>query len=174
MKRLGWPVLLTCLTWVLTPGCRTAGPPGGVLPNADKYTIHILVERGAVNGLSDSEFKQREQVRTSLEKELASVLSRRGGFKTQAIKAVNQFPATVNQYLLQVTVTRYNAGSRSARITVGAGEGDTGLDVHYELSGNGPGTLMSANDTVSGARDGSACVRKVSEDLMAAVTNKLR
>jgi hypothetical protein len=174
MKRVVRGMILSGLLLILVPGCRTAGPPGGALPNADKYTINVLVQPGATSGLGAADLKLREQVRSSLEKELVSVLSRRGGFKSFAIKAVSQFSATADQYLLLVTITGCSAGSKSAKIAVGAGQGDAALDVHYELSGNSPGALMSANDSVSAARDSSSCVRKVSEDLMAAVTSKLR
>lgn len=155
-------------------GCRTPHVPGGVLPDAGQYTIHVLVEPGGPAGVPAAEMKQREQVCAYMEKDLVNVLNKRGGYQAQAIRSRSQFTGMLNQYLLAVKIARYDPGSKAARVVVGYGAGSTSLDIHYEFYGGAPSPLIAANDGVGSGRDWNFCVRKLNENMLAAVTAKLR
>jgi len=170
---------------VLGVGCRSSGfrdpldasgarDDGGKLADAGKYVIYVVAEGGATESLSSVDAKQREQVRAQLGKEMVSLLTRRGGYKAQTIRSRDSYNGVLGEYLLVVSIARYAPGSKAARMMGGQGSSDTVLDVRYEFYGGSTTPLLTATENASSGWDWSSCVRKIGENILSAVSNKLR
>ncbi len=144
------------------------------LPNAGRYTIHVLAETGADAALSDRQIRQREQVRAWMERDLVNLLRKRGRYQARAIAARDQFTPGPNAYLLHVRIDRYHAGSKFARAAVGYGAGAASLDTVYDLYGEGDTPILTGKQGVGSSRDWYQCVRKVNELTLDDITRKLR
>ena len=181
MKSFCCAVLPAVLLLAAVSGCRTGGPAGSPtappskLPDAGKYTIYVMTSTGSIQGLDAQEYKQREQVREYMEKEMISLLSKRGGFKAQAVRRQSEFRGALNEYLLSIQIVRYDAGNKATRMLSGYGDaGAASLDIRYEIYGSSPTAILSTPDGVGSGRDWNYCVRKLNENMLKAITAKIR
>ena len=90
-------------------------------------------------------------------------------------------PATMNekQFAMRNQVGEWmekdlNPGSKAARKMVGYGVGATSLDTRAELVDQKGATLLTEEFGVGSSRDWHYSTRKVNEQTVAAVTNRLR
>ncbi len=171
MKR--WLLRFLVLILLAPAGCRTRLAGDGHTRESPKATIYVVTETGA-SPLSDVEAKQREQVRSFLERDLVNVLSRRGRYQARVMRSRGEFTGRPGEYLLRVQIVKYHAGSKAARIVVGFGAGAASLDISYELYGEGANPILTGSDGVGSSRDWRNCARKLNERLLTAVMATLR
>lgn len=119
--------------------------------------------------------QQREnlQMADRMRHDLKNVLDRRGNYRSRLISAPDQYRAGQDEYLLNVTIVRYNSGSKAARIIVGFGAGTATLDIHYEFIDPRGNKLLSKDDGVATSLDWQRLARKLNENILAAVQQSL-
>jgi hypothetical protein len=131
--------------------------------------ISVLMDTGDDN-LSLVKIDQREQLNDWMGRDLVSMLNK-AGYEATLIENRNQYKS--GTYLLKVTIVKYNAGSKAARIIVGYGAGSVGLDTKYELFAPGGNRILSDEHGVGSGRDWTFCARKLNTQTVDAVKNKL-
>jgi len=182
MQKIVQVAALSLLAITLAAGCRSAhsgakaakeDPAPKKLADAGKYTISVLTDLGATEGLSASDLKQRQQVRDGMGPDMVKILTQRGGFKAREISARDQFKAGPDEYLLTIKIVKYNPGSKAARIVVGFGAGSCSLDLHYELFGAEKDPVLSKDDGVGSGLEWTRCVRKLNKNILSAINGTL-
>jgi hypothetical protein len=130
---------------------------------ADK-TISIVFDDGAAS-LDAGHARERGQIGSYMDKDLVRVFARfsKQGYEAALIGSANEFKPAPGSYLLNVTITEYNAGSKAARMFVGFGAGGMNLKVKIELLDQSKKTLLSKEESSFSGRDWRNVVRKVNE-----------
>ncbi|MFO7665822.1 MAG: DUF4410 domain-containing protein [Desulfobacterales bacterium] len=135
-----------------------------------KPKINVLMDIGR-DGLAQAQIDQREQLNDFMGKDLVRMLNK-AGYEASLIENRNQY--TKGTSLLKVTIVRYNAGSKAARIVVGFGAGATSLDTRYELFAPEGNLILSDEHGVGSSMDWTSCARKLNKQTVEAVTGKLK
>jgi len=186
MKRLMLIGLIICLAVVAGCHSRTDAPkakkevkqeekraeaekmPAAV--SADKnLKISVLMDTGDDN-LALEKIDQREQLNAWMGRDLVTMLNK-AGFEASLIENRKQYKS--GTYLLKVTIVKYSAGSKAARIIVGYGAGAVSLDTRYELFAPEGNRILSDEHGVGSGRDWTFCARKLNTQTVNAVKNKL-
>ena len=131
--------------------------------------ISVLMDAGDDN-LALVKIDQREQLNDWMGKDLVTMLNK-AGYDASLIETRNQYKS--GTYLLKVTIVKYNAGSKAARIIVGYGAGSVGLDTKYELFAPEGNRILSDEHGVGSGRDWTFCARKLNTQTVDAIKNKL-
>jgi len=139
---------------------------GGLLARAGER-IAIALDPG-------SNSRESRQMAMRMERDLDNILERRGKYSTRILKSKDEFKKGAGEYLLDVRMTRYNAGSKAARIIVGFGAGSAALDIHYELTGPHGNTLLSRDDGCATSLDWQRLARKLNENILTAIQARFR
>jgi hypothetical protein len=137
---------------------------------ASSYTISVLSDRtSGTEGLTEKQIQQRNQVFDWMERDMVSLLTRRGGYDAAVITSRDAFQPGPGKYLLVTRIVRYNPGAKAARMIVGFGAGAASLDTHFELFGEGKEPLISRDHGVGSGREWVNCCRKLNEQMLTAV-----
>jgi len=131
--------------------------------------ISVLMDAGD-DDLALVKIDQREQLNDWMGRDLVTMLNK-AGYEATLIENRNQYKS--GTYLLKVTIVKYNAGSKAARIIVGYGAGSVGLDTKYELFAPEGNRILSDEHGVGSGRDWTFCARKLNTQTVDAVKNKL-
>jgi len=132
--------------------------------------ISVLMDTGDDN-LALEKIEQRERLNDFMGKDLVRMLNK-AGYEASLIENRSQYkPGT---YLLKVTIVRYNAGSKAARIVVGFGAGAVSLDTRYELFAPEGSRILSDEHGVGSSLDWTSCARKLNKQTVDAVSGKLK
>ena len=145
----------------------------GLAAAASRIVIAVLSDRGDPATMNEKQFAMRNQVGEWMEKDLLKLLSK-AGYEARLIGKAEEFQPAAGQYLLKVAIVSYNPGSKAARMMVGYGAGATSLDTRAELVDQKGATLLTEEFGVGSSRDWHYSTRKVNEQTVAAVTNRLR
>lgn len=132
--------------------------------------ISVLMDIGNDN-LSQTQIDQREQLNGWMGKDLVNMLNK-VGYEANLIENRSQYKS--GAYLLKVTIVRYNAGSKAARIVVGFGAGAVSLDTRYELFAPSGNLVLSDEHGVGSSLDWTSCARKLNNQTLKAVSDKLK
>jgi len=187
MKKSIWIVTLLCL--IIAIGChsRTDAPKAAKevkketqkteantlsesVSTGKKPKMNVLMDMGG-DGLTQAQIDQREQLNDFMGKDLVRMLNK-AGYEASLIENRNQY--TKGTYLLKVTIIRYNAGSKAARIVVGFGAGAVSLDTRFELFAPGGNLVVSDEHGVGSSMDWTSCARKLNKQTVEAVSGKLK
>jgi hypothetical protein len=163
------------MTWLAVAAvclgvCGKAGAGG--YANAANTTVQILFDKSYEAGLADKQIEQRNQVVGTMGPDLVRVLQQRGKYKAALIDSRDAFKPAADTYLLVVKITKYNPGSKGARMMVGYGAGAASLDIRYELFGQGKDAILTKDDGVGSSRDWRNCSRKLNENMLAQLDAK--
>lgn len=131
--------------------------------------ISVLMDTGDDN-LALEKIEQREQLNAWMGRDLVTMLNK-AGFEASLIGNRNQYKS--GTYLLKVTIVKYHAGSKAARMIVGFGAGSVGLDTKYELFAPEGNRILSDEHGVGSGRDWTFCARKLNTQTVDAVKGKL-
>jgi hypothetical protein len=147
-------------------GSRAVRGPGGA-----PLVLDVVLDR-SVGQLPNAE--QVDQVAGWMEPDLHQVLT---NFGYQVVPQGNPqaYQPAPGRFLLIVKITRYNAGSKAARMFVGLGAGAASLAAHYTLFGP-RGPVNEGDISVASGRDWQFCARKVNTqtaDRITALLNAL-
>ncbi len=155
MSRIAAPSVLCALAL-----CITSIPAAQA---ADK-TIQIVFDRGA-EGLDAGHARERNQLGEFMDQDLVRVFARfsKQGYAARLIGSAAEFKPEPGNYLLNVKITEYNAGSKAARIIVGFGAGGMTLKVKIELLDGARKSLLSKEESAFSGRDWRNIARKVNE-----------
>jgi hypothetical protein len=144
------------------------------LPKADRsdknLNISVLMDIGDDN-LSQDQIEQREQLNGWMGKDLVRLLNK-AGYRANLIENRSLYKSSA--YLLKITIVRYNAGSKAARIIVGFGAGAVSLDTRYELFAPSGKLILSDEHGVGSSIEWTSCARKLNKQTLKAVSNKLK
>jgi len=132
-------------------------------------TISVLMDIGDDN-LAQDKIDQRKQLNDFMGKDLVRMLDK-AGYEATLIENRRQHKS--GTYLLKVTIVKYNAGSKAARIVVGFGAGAASLDTRYELFAPGGSRILSDEHGVGSSMDWTSCARKLNKQTVEAVKGKL-
>ncbi len=137
--------------------------------------IFVVVDHSLTNGDDAALSRQLAQISEVMHKEFPRVLDRfaRQGFKGEMLATAEAFKPGDGRYLLKVRITKYNAGSKAARLIVGFGAGGASLDCSYELSRDGRTALLASQTGSFSGREWRNAVRKVEETIVQAVVDHL-
>jgi len=141
-------------------GSKAVRGPGGA-----PVILDVVLDR-SVGQLPNAE--QVDQVAGWMEPDLHQILS---GFGYQVVPQGNPqaYQPAPGRYLLIVKITRYNPGSKAARMFVGLGAGAATLDAHYSLFGV-KGPVNEGDIAVGSGRDWQFCARKVNQQTAERIT----
>lgn len=118
--------------------------------------------------------RENRQMGERMERDLKNILEKRGGYHARILRSRTEYRQMAGEYLLDVRITRYNAGSKAARIVVGFGAGSASLNIHYELIGPGGNVLLSQDDGCGTSLDWQRLARKLNENILAAIQARFR
>lgn len=131
--------------------------------------VYASGERIAILVDSEHQDKATLQMAARLQKDLKNVLTKRGGYDARIFESRNEFRKGEGEYLLHVSLIKYNPGSKAARIIVGFGAGSASLDIHYELISPREKLLLSKDDGCGTSLDWQRIARKLNENILAAI-----
>jgi len=140
------------------------------LSTGKKHTIKVLMDIGG-DGLTQAQIDQRVRLNDFMGKDLVRMLSK-AGYEASLIENRNQY--TKGASLLKVTIVKYNAGSKAARMVVGFGAGAVSLDTRFELFAPGGNLVVSDEHGVGSSMDWTSCARKLNKQTVEAVSGKLK
>ena len=165
-------LLVAALLTLGACGGRQAAP---TLPNGQRLSILVFLDRTVAPETPPEKVQQLQQVHDFMEPDLLSLL-RNAGYDAAAVSGIDAAGAAApGRYILRVQVLSYNAGSKAARMFVGFGAGSARLDSHFELIGPGNQSYVSGSPGVAtGRTDWQRVVRKVNQEIIAAVNLRLR
>lgn len=127
-------------------------------------------ERIAIIVDSQEQNKPTLQMAERLQKDLRNILIKRGGYDARILESRTEFRRGEGEYLIHVTLIKYNPGSKAARIIVGFGAGSASLDIHYELLSSREKVLLSKDDGCGTSLDWQRIARKLNENILASIT----
>lgn len=166
-------LLVAVLIMIVAIGYGCSGTKTVRSSSGEKINIYILSNRGNPEEMTEKQFKWRTDLGQWMEQDLIRLLEGKGGYEASLIQNRNEFRPGPGKYLLTVTIISYNPGSRAARMLVGYGAGATSVNNHYELFGEGNESLLSYDDGVGSSRNWTNVARKLNENALKRVTNKL-
>ncbi len=134
--------------------------------------LYVLVDRNTNKNMTDGEVKNRDQIGDWMDEDLVNLLEKKG-YTTRLIRNRSEFKHAAGAYLLSVRITNYNPGSKAARMFVGYGAGAASMNTHYELYGSGASPILSDDLGVGSGRDWRNVIRKLNEQTIKAVSEKL-
>ncbi|MGB5157013.1 DUF4410 domain-containing protein [Desulfobacterium sp. N47] len=134
------------------------------------HKISVLMDIGDDN-LSQAQIDQRQQLNKWMGNDLVGMLNK-AGYGANLIENRSQYKS--GTYLLKVTIVKYNAGSKAARIVVGFGAGAVSLDTRYELFAPSGNLVLSDEHGVGSSIEWTSCARKLNKQTLKAVTAKLK
>ncbi|MBU1182871.1 MAG: DUF4410 domain-containing protein [Pseudomonadota bacterium] len=132
--------------------------------------ISVLMDTGDDN-IALEKIDQREQLNDWMGRDLVAMLNK-AGYEAALIENSGQYKK--GTYLLKVTIVKYSAGSKAARIIVGYGAGAVSLDTKYELFAPDGNRILSDAHGVGSGRDWTYCARKLNKQTVDAVSDKIR
>lgn len=150
-------------------GGRQSAP---TLPSGQRVAVLVFLDRSVAPETPPEKISQLQEVADFMEPDLLALL-RNAGYDAAVASGPAQ-PAP-GQYTLRVQITEYNGGSKAARMFVGYGAGAARLDTHFELIGpNGQSYTQGSPGASTGRTNWQRVVRKVNQEIVAAVNVRLR
>lgn len=143
------------------------------MPSGEPYPIVVYTQKGIQPDMPPDRVSQLEQLGTAMEEDIMAILDN-AGYAVQRVADPSQAQVGTPRYLLSVTVTNYNAGSKAARMLVGWGAGSAKLETHYELKAPDGSVLTVGDTSVASGRDWRNAVRKVNLQTVDAVNVRMR
>jgi len=138
-----------------------------------KGTIYVIVDRNIKSDQRADKAKAQKQIGDWMEKDLLKVLKKRVGFDAKAIKSASEFKQGKDNYLLNVTIVKYNPGSAAARAWVGFGAGAASMDISYTLKSSQGKKVLSNSDGVGSGASWQRVARKLNENMAREVKLKV-
>ena len=146
---------------------KESSPPP--VSGSKNLKISVLMDIGDVDQ-AQAKIDQREQVNDWMGRDLVNMLNK-AGYEASLIENSAQYKK--GTYLLKVTIIKYNAGSKAARIIVCYGAGTVSLDTTYGLFAPEGNRILSDEHGVGSGRDWTFCARKLNTQTVDAVKGKL-
>lgn len=165
MTRLGMTTL-AAVAVLATTGCASLSAAKG--PGGETLTLAVAFQRTAELRNVD----QVQQVTDFMQPDLERMLTD-AGYVVERLADAAAFQPGPNRYLVVVRITRYNPGSKAARMMVGWGAGALVLDTDFELHAGPGATLLAEKSSVGSGRDWPQAARKTNQQVAKAVTNRL-
>lgn len=161
-------LVLGLLAWSACGG-RHAAP---TMPNGKPLAVLVFMDRTLAPETPPEKASQLQEVADFMEPDLLAVLR---DFGYDAAVASGAVSPVEGQYTLRVQITEYNGGSKAARMFVGFGAGAARLESHFELIGpNGASYTSGSPGASTGRTSWQRVVRKVNQEIVAAVNMRLR
>jgi len=165
------------LSVMLVFGCKTTQSTSSKSvskPVAPKksVSIYVLVDRGYKADMNAYMKSQNNSVGIWMENDLVKIL-KKAGYKPYLIQNRKAYKPGPEKYLLKVTITKFGGGTPGARMAMRWGAGVETLDTRYELFGRSSKPLLKENHETSSSRGWRRCARKLNQDTVQAVTDRL-
>lgn len=166
--RAGGLLVLALLAFTACGG-RQSAP---TLPSGKRVAVLLFLDRTVAPETPAEKATQLQEVADFMEPDLLAVL-RSSGYDAAVVSGVAQ--PVEGQYTLKVQITEYSGGSKAARMFVGFGAGAARLESHFELIGpNGESYTQGSPGASTGRTNWQRVVRKVNQEIVAAVNVRLR
>ncbi len=169
MKQKSVVTFVIAIIAVVGCGPSVQAPVG---PGGQKVMMQVVFDRG-LEGKTDDQINQLDQLGEYMGSNLVAQLNDTG-YAAQLIGSKEEFAAAPGKYLLFVKVVNYNPGSKAARMLVGFGAGTCTLDLHFELYGQESAPLISTDHGRASSWDWDKLARKLNEDLIITVTDRIK
>ena len=142
-------------------------------PDGSPIAMLVHIDDGLTSD-DPARVNQRKEVASYLENDLLKVLARTGYTATRSEDP--SAAAGPGRHLLRVKIVRYDAGSKAARILVGAGAGAASIETHFELIGDQGTPLVTGDPEASSGFGGdwNDAVRTANEQTVKAINDGLR
>ncbi len=159
--------------------------PGLKAPKVEdgKIQVFALVDRGVEGEADVDKVKQRDQVGTWMEGDLAN-LFRKNGYDFQQIASEEDFVPAAHRFLLKVKVLSYHPGNKGARVAgalVGGWSGaamaqaaEARLAANFQLIGPDGALVSGDTNQGSGTGDWNVAVRNVNVVVIKSVAKKIQ
>ena len=165
-------LLLIGLVISMLAGCVGPKIKAPIAKDGGSYQVAVLYNRGIKDDMTEPQIEQLNQLGKWAERDLLWMM-KNAGYQARQIQDQAEFDPTSGEYLLSVRVTRYNPGSKAARIIIGFGAGATSLERSYELYGSSSEPLLSKKHGVGSSNDWSAVVQKLNREMIDEVSRIL-
>lgn len=148
--------------------CGGAGRHALTRSDGGPIEVFYFVDYGIKDTTPGDKAEQLKQVGSFLDKQVQRHLTA-VGFKSIGLDDPNVFVPEAERYLVMVTISAYNAGSKAARYFVGGGVGAASLAIHYALFADGKAPIYEDDFVSSGgtswanAGDWTACAADVAK-----------
>ncbi|MGA9520629.1 MAG: DUF4410 domain-containing protein [Myxococcaceae bacterium] len=137
-------------------------------PTGERIAVAVIFELDpAVRNMD-----QVEQVIGFMQPDLERIL-RGAGYVVKRGTTRGEFTPSPNHYAVVIRVTRYDPGSKAARMMVGLGAGTLVLDTQNELLGAPENVLFQSNSSVGSSRDWNNAARKINLQVAREITSFL-
>lgn len=149
-------------------------PKAPTTPSGQRLAVMVFLDRTVPPETDPAKAQQLQQVNDFLEPDLVAVL-RDSGYEAASVTSVDSAGAGApGRYTLRVRITDYNGGSMAARMAIGFGAGSARLATEFELLGpSGQSYITGAPQSSTGRTDWRRTVRKVDQEIVAAVNVRL-
>jgi hypothetical protein len=164
--------MLIALVLIGCGGRKAVNTQNTSSPDGKTIELYILSDRGNADEMTAAQYKNRQQVGQWMEQDMIRIFNR-AGYAATLLQSRDEFTPGPGKYLLSVSIVNYNPGSKAARIVVGFGAGAVSLDNHYDLYGEATAPLLSYDDGVGSSRDWKNCARKLNENALKRVSQRL-
>jgi len=173
-------LVVLLLSVMLVFGCKTTRSTSSKSvskPIAPKksVSIYVLVDRGIKANMNGFVKSQYNSVGLWMENNLAKTLEK-AGYKPYLIQSRKAYKRGPGKYLLKVTITNFGGGAPGVRVGWRYrryGRGADTLDTRYELFGRSSKTFLAKKHGTSSSRGWRRCAKKLNEDTVQAVTERL-
>ncbi len=165
------------LSAMLVFGCKTTQSTSSKSvskPVAPKksVSIYVLVDRGYKANMNAFMKSQNNSVGIWMENDLVKIL-KKAGYKPYLIQNRKAYKRGPGKYLLKVTITEFGGGPPGVRVGWRYRGSVETLDTRYELFGRSSKPLLKKNHETSSSRGWRRCARKLNQDTVQAVTDRL-
>jgi hypothetical protein len=164
-------LIFGCKTTQSTSSKSTSKP---VAPKKS-VSIFVLVDRGIKANMNGFIKSQYNSVGLWMEKDLVRALEKTG-YKPYLIQNRKAYKRGPGKYLLKVTITNFGGGAPGVRMGWRyrryRSDAET-LDTRYELFGRGSKPFLAKTHGTSSSRGWRRCAKKLNEDTVQAVTERL-
>jgi len=145
---------------------------GVALAGAKTGKLFVVIDRGIEKSMNEGQVKNRDQVGEWMEMDLVKLLEK-AGYDAELINSKADYKPSAGSHLLTVKITDYNPGSKAARMFVGYGAGAISMKTHYDILDSSSKPIGSDDLGVGSSRDWRNVVRKIDEQTVAAVKEKM-
>lgn len=135
-------------------------------------SIYVLVDRGYKADMNAFIKSQYNSLGLWMEQDLVNTLEK-AGYKPYLIQNRKAYKRGPGKYLLKVTITKFGGGTPGVRIGWRYRGGVETLDTRYELFGRSSKSFLAKTHGTSSSRGWRRCAKKLNEDTVLAVTERL-
>ena len=142
--------------------------------DGDPVTLYFYCDNGITEKTDKKLAEQINEVSAFMKLHFLG-LSTKAGYRSIVTENRNDFIEGSSQYLVDVKIKKYDAGSKALRMTIGFGAGAVSMDTHYALYADKKSPLLSKDDGVGSSNPNWIVVpAKLNEKMLIEITKEIK